>query len=94
LDALQVATYIANSESAHEVVIFIDYMVRHPEIGFYSQKLLDENDKQDGKLLKPKNKAKAKRLFEELKKEEYIIPRRKREVNPLQSSFDLESFIL
>jgi hypothetical protein len=90
LDALQVATYIANSESPHEIVIFIDYMIRHPIIEYYAQKLLEENDKQEGKLLKPKNKTKAKKLFEILKKEPCMIPKRKREFNPLQNYFKFE----
>jgi len=90
LDSLQVATYIANSESPREVIIFMDYMIRHPKIEFYAQKLLDENDKQKGRLLKPKNQAKAKKLFNILKKEVCIIPKRKKEYNPLQNYFNFE----
>ena len=86
LTAVKVASYIANSTSFEELIVFQEYLGRHPYIKFYVGKLLNENDARSGELLKKGNEQLAEEFFKSLKSEPCHIRIRKRCYDQTQSS--------
>ncbi|VVB82783.1 Uncharacterised protein [uncultured archaeon] len=84
LTAVKVASYIANSTSFEELLMFQEYLGRHPYMKFYVGKLLNENDAHSGYLLKEGNEQIAEEFFESLKSEPCNINIKKRNYNTKQ----------